>query len=141
MDSSIVLYAGEISSIERDEMAQVGKQTYERAADKIEGIGSNLDKIAGRDMLLHSFILDERPMRGDDKAFVTMSISDVDSPDEVIKYHAWSDSLAEKLAQLSPNYVPGEPLTLPFSYTLSEPLLVSFVRSPTASGFRVWTIE
>jgi hypothetical protein len=102
------------------------KPTYNRAADKIEGIGKNLDTIAGRDMLLHDFSITERPMRGDDKAFVALILSEVATPNDKENYHAWSESIAEKIAQLD---------------KADLPMVVNFVRVSTASGFRVWSIE
>jgi hypothetical protein len=101
------------------------RQQYSRAADKIEGIGDNLDKIEGRDMLLHNFAISERSMRGDDKTFVGLTLSEIATPDEVKSYHAWSESLAEKVAQLDKDELP---------------MIVAFQRVTTAGGFRVWTI-
>jgi len=99
---------------------------YERAADKIEGIGKTLDSLNGQDVLLHDFSITERSMRGDTKTFVSLTISKINTPDEVETYHAWSESLAEKVAQLDKDELP---------------MIASFVKSTTAGGFRVWTIE
>ena len=108
-------------------MAQVsGTKSYARAADKIEGIGKGLDPIVGRDMLLHDFSITERSMRGDTKTFVALTLSEVGTPDVVENYHAWSESLAEKLAQLD---------------KAELPMIVSFVKVTTGGGFRVWSVE
>lgn len=103
-----------------------GKKSYERAADKIEGIGKNLDTIQGRDLLLVNFGLSERAMRGEDKAFVSLTLAEIETPDEVEAYHAWSESLAEKLSQLDKGELP---------------MIVKFVKVQTAGGFKVWSVE
>jgi hypothetical protein len=115
-------------SIEREIMATVGtgKKSYARAADKIEGIGETLDKIQGRDLLLVNFGVTERPMRGEDKPFVSLTLAEIETPDEIASYHAWSDSLAEKLSQLDKDDLP---------------MIVKFVKVQTAGGFKVWSIE
>jgi hypothetical protein len=103
-----------------------GNKKYTRAADKIVGIGDTLDTIQGRDLLLVNFSVTERPMRGEDKAFVSLTIAEIETPDEVSNYHAWSESLAEKVSQLDKDELP---------------MIVRFVRTPTAGGFKVWSIE
>jgi hypothetical protein len=104
----------------------MAKATYSRAADKIEGIGDKLDLIQGRDMLLHDFAISERSMRGEDKTFVALTLSEVNTPDEVKHYHAWSESLAEKVAQLDKDDLP---------------MVAQFVKITTAGGFQVWSIQ
>ncbi len=102
------------------------KRTYERVAKYVTGIGESLEKITGTDVLLHSFEVSKRSMRGDAKTFVSMQISTVDDPDNLIQFHAWSDSLSEKLGDLPDGVLPA---------------LVKFVRVATAGGYRVWSIE
>lgn len=94
-----------------------------RATEFVKGIGENLETIQGRDMILRSFHLSERPMRGEKKPFVSMELSEIGS-EEVREYHAWSESLRDKLAE-----IPDDKL----------PLLVQFVRVSTSGGFRVWS--
>ena len=98
--------------------------TYARATEYVKGIGESLEKIQNRDVLLKSFQITERPMRGEKKVYVSMQISEVDGLDTVTEYHAWSESLADKLAE-----IPDSAL----------PVLVSFQRVATSGGFRVWT--
>jgi O-succinylbenzoate synthase len=104
----------------------VATKTYKRAAEFVEGIGDNLDTLQGRDVLLVSFEVGERAMRGEKKPFVAMSIAELDDAENPTLYHAWSESLAIKLHD-----IPQDEL----------PLLVNFKRVSTTGGFRVWTFE
>lgn len=114
------------------------KQTYGRASDHVKGIGESLDKIADKDMLLHSFQISRRAMRGEDKTFVGMMLSTVDDPDNAVLFHAWSDSLADKLADLPATRVDEDETR---SYTLEAPLLIKFGKVSTSAGFKVWSFE
>lgn len=100
---------------------------YGRASDHIKGIGKSMDAIAGQDVLLVSYEYGQRTMRGEPAGFCALRISlDLDDPSKAEDYHAWSDSLGEKLTDLPLN---------------SLPLVARFERVPTSSGFRVWTIS
>jgi hypothetical protein len=114
------------------------KPTYERASQYVKGIGESLEKIDGRDMLLHSYSVSQRPMRGEAKTFVALNLSTVDDPENIQLFHAWSDSLADKLNDL-PSERTDEDETR--NYALPKPLLVQFKRVSTSGGFRVWTFE
>lgn len=100
-------------------------EEYQRAAAFVQGIGDNLDKIQNRDVLLRGFIITERTMRGAKQAFVELSISEVGDA-EIVQYHAWSQPLADKLAD-----IPDEAL----------PLLIQFFRDKTSSGNSVWSFR
>lgn len=99
---------------------------YKRASDFVTGIGANLESIQDKDVLITHFSISERPMRGDTRTFVSMEISTKMDPTDTTLFHAWSDSLAAKLAELPDD---------------SLPLIIKFVRVATAAGFRVWTFE
>lgn len=100
---------------------------YGRASDHIKGIGKSLDGIMGQDVLLVSYEYGQRSMRGEQTGFVTLRIStDLEDANKAEDYHAWSDSLGEKLSEIPVN---------------AMPLVAKFERIPTASGFRVWTIS
>lgn len=101
-------------------------QTYKRAADYVVGIGDNLDRIAGHDVLLVDYQIGDRNMRGETRKFVSLDIATVSDPANVQRFHAWSDSLGEKLVD-----VPQDAL----------PVLIKFVRVPTAGGYKVWSFE
>ncbi len=98
---------------------------YQRASTFAKGIGDNLDAIQNRDVVLRDYSVSERPMRGETATFVSLEISEVDG-DEVKTYHAWSDSLAQKVNEIPKNALP---------------LLIKFQRVNTSAGFRVWTFE
>ena len=95
------------------------------AADYDTGIGDSLEKIADREVALLSYSVGERSMRGETRTFVEMQL-DVDLNGESRTYHAWSDSMAEKLSR-----IPAGDL----------PVLITFTRVATAGGFRVWTFS
>ena len=101
--------------------------SYGRAAEHIKGIGKSLESIAGRDVLLVDYEYTTRQMRGEDAGFVRLRIStDLTDPSAAEEYHAWSDALGEKMTDIPRG---------------SLPLVANFSRTPTASGFRVWTIS
>jgi hypothetical protein len=101
--------------------------TYRRASDLIEGIGANLDSIQDKDVLLKGFTIQERNMPNETRTLLMLEIApDVTKPDETKWYHAWSDSLANKLAE-----IPSDAL----------PVIIKFTRMTTKSGFRVWSFE
>lgn len=114
------------------------KTTYARASEHVKGIGESLEKIAEKDVLLHSFTVSERSMRGEPRTFVAMQISTIDDPANQQMFHAWSDSLAEKLSDLpgARSDDNGERTTI-----LTEPLLIAFERVATSGGFRVWSFK
>jgi hypothetical protein len=96
-----------------------------RASDYDTGIGDPLDKITGQEVALLRYSISERAMRGETKTFVEMFI-DVNLDGTEKMYHAWSESLAEKLAR-----IPTDDL----------PVLITFDRVATSGGFKVWTFE
>lgn len=114
------------------------KQTYERASEYVKGIGESLEKIANTDMLLHSFSISQRSMRGEAKTFVSLELSTVDDPANVQTFHAWSDSLADKLRDLPNERSDEDGVAL---FTLASPLLITFERVNTSGGFRVWSFR
>lgn len=99
-------------------------KNYKRATDFVKGIGKSLP--ANVDMLLIRFTVDARTFSGSERAIVYMTLAPVDEPENVDEYHAWSDSLAQKLAE-----IPDDVL----------PLVVRFVKTRTRAGFEVWNIE
>lgn len=104
---------------------------YGRASDYNVGIGETLDRIADTEVLLINAEISERAMRGEKKGFVSLNIvPDPDGwngePEGVRLFHAWSDSLAEKLSDIPAN---------------AYPVLITFTKVQTAAGFRVWTFE
>lgn len=112
--------------------AKSGPSKYARATDYVEGIGAGLESIQNNDVLLAKVRIQERDMRGEKRTFVLMDIAtdieayDPEKEDTTKLYHAWSDSLAEKLAEIPED---------------KFPLILKFVRVPTAGGFKVWTFE
>lgn len=102
------------------------KSQYRRATEYVEGIGSNLESIANVDVILRKVSINERDMRGEKRTFVLMQISPMDNEEEVNLFHAWSDSLAEKLSEIPED---------------AFPVVVKFTRVATSGGFRVWTFE
>lgn len=114
------------------------KPTYERASAYVKGIGESLEKIDGTDMLVHSFSISKRSMRGEPKTFVALNLSTVSDPANIQLFHAWSDSLADKLVDLPATRDDEDNVSV---YTLTNPLVLTFKRVPTAGGFRVWTFE
>lgn len=100
--------------------------TYKRATEYAKGIGESLDKIADKDVLLLTYERKERSMRGEPKTFVAMTIATVDDPTNGVSFHAWSESLADKLDEIPPD---------------AFPVLVKFTKVSTAGGFKVWSIE
>lgn len=101
-------------------------QKYERASKFAKGIGESLDTIQNRDVLLRSYEVSERPMRGDTNTFVALKISELDQTDTIGDYHAWSESLATKLSEIPQSALP---------------VVIKFERVNTSAGFRVWTFS
>jgi len=101
---------------------------YNRASQYVKGIGVSLDTLQGRDLLLRSYEVSERAMKGNETTFVALNLSEMEAGQpstEVIEAHAWSASLAEKLSEIPQSALP---------------VIVQFVRVPTSAGFRVWSI-
>ena len=113
-------------------------QTYERASEYVKGIGESLEKIANADMLLHEFYVSQRSMRGEPKTFVGLHLSTVSDPENVQLFHAWSDSLADKLRDLPAERSDEDDVS---TFKLASPLLITFERVATSGGFRVWTFR
>ncbi len=102
---------------------------YKRASEFIKGLGESLDKIAGVDMLLHEFTIEEGRAIGDkENTLVTMSLSTVDDPENKQKFHAWSQSVADRLTELT-------------NAEAELPLIIQFNRVPTSKGFKVWAVS
>ena len=102
---------------------------YRRASSIIKGLGENLDKIAGVDMLLHEFTIEEGRQVGDkENTLVTMQLSTLDDPEVKVQFHAWSQSVADRLTELT-------------NAEAELPLIIQFNRVPTAKGFKVWAIS
>lgn len=107
--------------------------SYKRAQD-FDQFGAGLDSLMGRDVLLTRYSVSERPItdretkeRGD-KVFVTIYVQELvdgqgDGKDVV--YHAWSEPIANKLAQ-----IPNDQL----------PVLIEFVKVDGANG-KVWSFK
>lgn len=102
---------------------------YRRASDTIKGLGENLDKIAGVDMLLHEFTIEEGRQVGDkENTLVTMFLSTISDPESKVQFHAWSQSVADRLTELT-------------NAEVELPVIIQFNRVPTAKGFKVWTVS
>jgi hypothetical protein len=105
--------------------------TYRRASD-FDTFGKNLDSLLDRDVILRKYSVSERSItdretkeRGE-RVFVNLWINELNDPDSDPKvYHAWSEPLANKLAQ-----VPDDAL----------PVLIRFLKVPGAQG-NVLTFE
>ena len=107
--------------------------TYRRAAE-FDTFGKNLDSLLERDVILRRYSISERPITDretherDNKAFVNVWINEVSDPDSEPKvYHAWSEPLANKLAQ-----IPDD--------AMASGLLIKFLKVPGAQG-NVLTFE
>lgn len=110
-------------------MATETKKSYARASQFIKGLGDNLDKIEGTDMLLHSYEIEEnRPFGDSTNTLVTMKLSTLDDPENQVLFHAWSESLASRLQELE-------------NSEAELPLVVAFERVKTSKGFKVWTVK
>lgn len=102
---------------------------YRRASDTIKGLGENLDKIAGTDMLLHEFTIEEGRAIGEkENTLVTMYLSTIADPENKIQFHAWSQSVADRLTELT-------------NAEVELPVIIQFNRVPTARGFKVWAVS
>ncbi len=100
-------------------MATVSNTT-KRASSFAPGIGQSLDKILGQDVIVEKVWIGERSMEGEQRPIVLITLSDGSL------FHAWSDSLAEKIAEIP---------------TSEFPLTFKFVKSVTRRGFNVYTFE
>lgn len=110
-------------------MAQPRAAQYKRVGDYDKTFGEKLDEIEGKDVILHSYSVGQREMTRDGetgmRTFVIMEISDeADSP--VRTYHAWSDSVAEKLTIIEKEHFP---------------LVATFSKVTTGSGRTVWDVK
>lgn len=102
---------------------------YRRASDVSQGIGKKLDEIIGQDVLLVNFRADQRPQGIDrsEKTILMLTLAlDPSKPSETTLFHAWSQSLSDRLVE-----IPGDEL----------PLLIKFVKVATASGTNAWSFE
>ena len=106
------------------------KTGYRRASEFIKGLGENLDKIAGTDMLLHEFEIERDRQYGDGtNDLVIMTLSTLDDEENKQKFHAWSGSLADRLEEMQG------------ATNAALPLIVAFKKAKTSRGFNVWTVE
>lgn len=113
-------------------MATTGKTSEYRRAIEFDTFGKNLDTLLDRDVILRRFSISERPITDrdtkerSDKAFVNVWVNELnDQESEPKVYHAWSEPLANKLAQ-----IPDDAL----------PVLIKFIKVPGAQG-NVLTFE
>lgn len=106
-----------------------------RRAQEFDQFGEGLEKLMGRDVLLVRYSVSERPItdretkeRGD-KTFVSLYVKELDDSGEPEEketvYHAWSEPLANKLAQ-----IPDDAL----------PVLIEFQKVAGAQG-NVWSFR
>lgn len=103
--------------------------TYQRASTFINAeLGEKLDKIADKDVLLHSYEYEDRGENSPAgfRYLVTMDVSTVDDPENVLKFHAWSKSLGDRLERIPED--------------TTWPLVANFTKVKTRAGFMVWTI-
>ncbi len=108
----------------------MAQQTAPRLADRLQGFGDKLDAIEGQDVTLVSFDVTQRPLRDlqtrtvEDKTVVILKVANGDG--EVRTFHAWSQSLADALAEVSVDMLPA---------------VVAFVKGTSRSGLEFWTIR
>jgi hypothetical protein len=110
-------------------------KSYRRAQD-FDQFGPNLETLIGRDVLLMRYSVSERPItdretkeRGD-RTFVSIYVCEMENgapvnEDNPTVYHAWSEPLANKLAQ-----IPDAEL----------PVLIEFQKVAGAQG-NVWSFK
>jgi hypothetical protein len=84
--------------------------TPKRASEFSKGIGGNLDTILGKDVTVVRTSIDQRNFDGELSTIVLIELEDGSL------YHAWSDSLAQKIAE-----IPHD----------AYPLVFKFIRVPT----------
>lgn len=102
-------------------------KTYKRASDVVQGIGANLKDIAGQDVLLVRFSVAERPFEGETRTITVMDLAlDPSKPDETQVFHIWSDTFAERIAEISNDDLP---------------LLITFEQVSTRRGQQAWTFR
>lgn len=94
--------------------------TPKRASAFAPGIGQSLDRILNSDVVVQKVWIGERSMDGEMRAIVLLTLEDGDL------YHAWSDSLAEKISGIPED---------------AYPLTFKFVKTTTRRGFNVYTFE
>ena len=100
-------------------MATVSNTT-KRASSLVPGIGQSLDKILGQDVIVEKVWIGDRSMDGEQRTIVLITLADGSL------FHAWSDSLAEKIAEIP---------------SAEFPLTFKFVKATTRRGFSVLTFE
>ena len=104
-----------------------------RRASEFDNFGKSLEAILDRDVILRRYSVQERNLRdretGDkaERTFVVVYVNETDNAEVTpIVYHAWSDDLANKLAE-----IPDDAL----------PVLIKFVRITTGGGYKVYSYE
>lgn len=105
-----------------------------RRAGEFDTFGKSLEAILDKDVILRKYSVTERGLRDrdnpgnkEDRTFVLIWINEVDDENGTQQlFHAWSEDLANKMAQ-----IPDDAL----------PLLIKFRRIPTAGGYKVYTFE
>ena len=101
--------------------------TYSRASEFSRGIGDGIKaKVLGKDMLIHDYEVEQRDYDGEPSTCVIVELSTVSDPANTQIFHAWSESLGVKIADL-----PKEKL----------PLLIKFFEADTKRGMKVLTFE
>jgi hypothetical protein len=107
----------------------------QRAGEFTNGIGSNLNDIANKDVALIGYTIGERNVfdqRQDAtvaRTFVEVEIQELEDgqPNGMTKrYHAWSPALGERLSAIPPS---------------SLPVLARFHQVKTANGFAAWILD
>ncbi len=113
-------------------MATANKSSYRRAGE-YDTFGKSLESLLDRDVILRYYSVSERSLRDRDtkekadRTFVIVRVNEMnDEEGTPVMYHAWSEDLADKLAQ-----IPHDDL----------PVIIKFLRIATAGGFKVYTFE
>ena len=79
-------------------------KTYRRAAELAPGIGPNLTDILDKDVVVSHVSISERSFEGEPRPIVLVTVRDNDGGE--VTYHAWSESLADKISQIPEDQFP-----------------------------------
>ena len=81
---------------------QTSTSKYRRATEYTKGLGNNLDKIEGKDVLVWEWEVERGRKYGEGtNDLVTMQISTVDDEANKQLFHAWSTSLCDRFDELT----------------------------------------
>lgn len=110
---------------------QTATSKYRRVTDIVKGLGDNLDKIEGKDVLLWEYEIERSRKYGEGtNDLVTMQISTIDDEANKQLFHAWSTSLCDRLDELTN------------ADNAELPLIVMFERVATSRpGFKAWVMK